>query len=114
MNVIDATTAHLTEFYKGLPPKTCRAWAFIEDGDVVGLCGYYKVGTGNLVFTEFSDEMRANPRQVIKAARAVLAELALKRLPVFAKCDFSLNASERFLKHFGFVQLPSGVFQWQT
>lgn len=113
MKIVDATAAHLRTFYPA-QPKTCRAWAVLDGELVIGICGFYRGSAGNMIFTDISSELRRHPRQIVAAALLVLGELKRRRLPVFAVCDFSVEASQRFLRHFGFSPVQNGVFQWQT
>lgn len=112
MRIIDATAAHLRAIYPD-QPKTCRAWSIVDGERVLGICGFYREGAGNVIFTEIGAELRRHPVLIVRTARRVMAAVKAKRLPVFAACDFSVEASERFLRHFGFSPLPNGVFQWQ-
>jgi hypothetical protein len=112
VRIVDATAAHLRVFYPN-QPKTCRAWAVVDGERLLGVCGYFREGPGNVVFTEIGDELRRHPRLIVLAARLVLAELLRKRLPVFAVCDQSVAASANFLRHFGFAPTHNGVYQWQ-
>ena len=113
MKIVDATAAHLRAFYPD-QPKTCRAWSVVDGERLVGICGFFREGAGNVIFTDISAELRRHPRQIMRAARLVLIEVKRKRLPVFAICDASVEASDRFLRHFGFSPLQNGIFQWQT
>lgn len=112
MRIVDATAAHLRAFYP-TQPKTCRAWAVVDGERLLGVCGYFREGAGNVVFTDMVDELRRHPRLIIAAARLLLAEVRRKRLPVFAVCDTTIATSEHFLRHFGFTALHNEVFKWQ-
>lgn len=110
ISIVDATADHLAEFYPSLE-RTCRAWVLMDGDRVLGVCGFYRAGAGNVVFTEIRPELRSHPVAIVRAARRVLVDVKARGLPVFANCDFAVEASERFLRHFGFQQLQSGVFQ---
>ena len=112
MIIVDATSAHLAAFYGGAPAVTCRAWAVLDGEQVLGVCGYFKHGIGNMVFTEMKPELRRHPRVMVSAGWRVLRHLAQLGKPVYAKCDQRIEAAERFLQHFGFARQPNGVFTW--
>lgn len=115
MIIVDATAAHMAAFYDGMPARTCRAWAVLDDaGQVVGLCGFYAHKDGNMLFTNITPELRRHPRAMIAVGWRVLAHLQRLRRPVYAACDETVEASARFLQHFGFARQPNGVFAWLT
>lgn len=112
MKVVDATAEHLALFYGDRPRRTCRGWAVLDGETVIGVAGFYREGVGNLIFTVITDELRQHPRVIVGLAKRILVLLMKSGLPVFAVCDRSVEASQRFLEHFGFVGVNDEVYQW--
>ncbi len=96
MIVRPATRADFEAFYGELPSQTVKAWVAVEDDKPVGIGGYYLAGGMAVAFT---DQRDMSKRDMVRGARALMAELKKLGMEVVAGSDFP-NAT--ILKHFGF------------
>lgn len=110
VNVIPATP-ELIQKAMGPSHRSVRAVAFERAGEVLGCAGLLVDDTRLVLFGQFSDEVRKHPRALVIAYRQLL-ELADRRaLPLHAKPDPAIPASERFLTHIGFRPIAPDVWE---
>ena len=102
MIVRPCTRADFEAFYGRTPPMTVRALAAERDGKVVGIGGYY-IAEG--VAHAFSDQKGMTKREIVKAARALVAFLGTVKAQMVAQCG---PDGDTVLKHYGFE--PWGTF----
>lgn len=92
---------------------TVRAWVAEEDGEVIGMAGYYLPGGPPIVFSDMREGMKRHRKAILKEARRVMSEV---RQPMFAMASQKEDGSERFLQWLGFVHYkttPEGeVYLW--
>lgn len=114
IKVIPATP-EILERALGMPaPRTVRAIAFEREGEILGCAGLYMDRSQQVLFGEFSDEVRRAPRSLVVAYRRLLKIAGRWRLPLYSHADEDIEASERFLEHMGFKRLKGRIFQWQN
>jgi hypothetical protein len=113
VRIVPATADLLQRFYGAAPTRSQRAVVAIKDDRVIGVAGVYPDGERAVMFSDLTDELRADKRAVVRGIRAVL-ELASKRdMPVHAWADPKVEGSERLLLHMGFEHLKDRVYQWR-
>ncbi len=114
MKIIDANAENIAAFYGSTVRRTCRSWAIVDGDKVLCIFGYLREGIGLVIFSDALPELRSHALVIMRAAKILFAELRAKHLPVFAKSDQSIPASDSFLCHLGFERQSNGVFKWQA
>jgi hypothetical protein len=110
MNIVPATSEALIKFYEFRPSASCYAYMAVEDGEVYGVCGFYSVTSGVMMFAGLTDRLRECPLIIYKAAKKVLEIAMTKGVPVYAEADLNIEPSTRFLERLGFERLSKEVF----
>lgn len=97
-----------------------QAWVAKVDGEAVGLGGVYFLEDGTRVgFIELTEAGYAYPRELILATHKFLQMLRDDGvMRVIAVADPGIEASERFMKHFGFTNEgrlnDNSVYVWKS
>src|SRR3990167_2709013 len=102
MIVRPCTRADFEAFFGKKPPMTLRALAAERDGQIVGIGGYYIV---NGVAHAFTDQRGMTRREMVKAARQLVAFLGAVKTQMIAQCGPEGDVA---LKHYGYE--PWGMF----
>lgn len=114
LNVIPATAEMLERFLGQKPPNSARVIAFELGGAVLGVAGLYLDECRYVLFGNFGDEVRAAPRAIVKAYRALIAQVRGNGLPIHAAAEETVPAARRFLEHMGFRRQAGGHFELET
>lgn len=102
MRVRPATAADFLAFVGELPPYRVKAWLGEVDGRIVGISGVaYPANSVPVLWADLTDEARAYPVTLHRAALKFLATLNHSRLVASASSD--VPAARRWLERFGFV-----------
>ena len=96
MIVRPCTRADFEAFFGKKPPMTLRALAAERDGEIVGVGGYYIV---NGLAHAFTDQRGMTRREMVKAARMLVAFLNTVKAQMLAQCG---SDGDTALKHYGF------------
>lgn len=110
--IVPATKEILERHYPHGAGKTVRAIAAVKDGRVIGVAGAYLLPAGLAVFGEFTDELKAHPRAMLRGWKTLRSMLDQSRLPAYVFCDRTFEAAERFLDHLGFQRIEGDIYQW--
>jgi len=95
--IVPLTREHMDQMgYESLS-YSVRGYADVEDGRVLGLCGYYYCGR-QIAFAKFSDELK---RQKFRLMRLVYKSIRMANGILIAKCD---PGGENLLRHLGFIE----------
>jgi N-acetylglutamate synthase-like GNAT family acetyltransferase len=106
-----ATAELLKQYYGDMPPRTVRAIVAIDDdGEVLGVGGYYIEGVRAMVFSDIKPEMRDHKRALIMGTRAAIDLARSSGLTAIAIRETPESAS--FLEHFGFREFMPGIYEW--
>ena len=105
--VVPATAEHFQSLRGSLPPRTVRAYTVVRDGAPLGIAGVYKEGVSTVLFSELTDELRADKRSLVKLKRAVLP--MLKR-GILSYADPAISGSEVLLEHLGFTEREGRIW----
>lgn len=107
--IIPATQEHFERLYSGLPRRTTRALVAVKGNEPVGLLGLLPDGDGLLVYGHLTEEIRNDRRLLVQLARGILE--AAGDLTLCATASLSVEASGRFLEHFGFTRLHGNIYE---
>jgi hypothetical protein len=102
-----ATREMLDDFHN---QKTVRAIAALDKDRVLGVCGLSYSGDGQTIFMQLTEELKKHPRELLKAWKIMLEMIEENNIPTFARCDWKIEKSEKFLLHFGFVPYQDNVW----
>ena len=95
MIIRTATRKDFIDFYERAPPMTMRAWVADDNGELLGIGGYYLQGGHAVTFTDHREQMTKRDR--VKSGHFLVNQLKKLRIGVIACTE---HAS--VLKHFGF------------
>lgn len=112
IEIVPATREMIAEHYGDVPGRTMRAIAAVKDGRVIGVAGACLLPAGQMVFGEFTDELKAHPRAMLKGWKVLRALLDQSGLPAYTLCDRTFEAAERFLRHLGFEKYAGEIYVW--
>jgi hypothetical protein len=114
--IVPATQAMIDKLYGKPIPRTARAIAVVEGGEVLGVGGVYVEGGRQVVFAGMTDAARSDLRKhtkvLLRAARDVMDIAAQRRLQIFALADPQVPKSREFLEHLGFEQYSEDTFRY--
>ena len=113
--IVPATPELLERFYGAKPPRTQRAIAVVEDGEVLAIGGIYTIEANLVMFSEMRPEVRTSSwyrRTLVRAVRQIMGFASTRNIPVLALADPEIEGSEALLKHFGFEPLTQGIWGW--
>lgn len=113
MIVIPATAELLRRFYGDAPRRSQKAVVALDGDKVAGVAGVYVDDERLVMFSEMSDEVRANKRLMVKGIRAVLKLVERDGLPVHALADQEIEGSDKLLLHMGFTHLQDRIYEWR-
>src|SRR3990167_11477671 len=111
MIVRPCTRMDFEAFYSKGPPMTLRALAAERDGDIVGIGGYYIV---NGMAHAFTDQRGMTRREMVKAARQLVAFLDTVKTQMIAQCG---SDGDTALKHYGYEPWGDHLYrraEWGT
>ena len=63
---------------------------------------------------KLTEDMKKRPRDILKAWKIILGMLEERNIPALAICDLTINRSENFLLHFGFIPHQNGMWIRRT
>lgn len=109
--IVPATQALVERFYGGPPPHTARAVVVLDGDEPIGICGLYTGSDRFVFFGEVTDEVRAKPKAMVRAARAVLEQARGLKAPVHSLADPKVKNAARFLERLGFERVQGDVFR---
>lgn len=92
-------------------PKTARAFAAADGGDVLGIGGVYRDGTSLVLFGELTDKIRSDKRAFVRLIRAV--KTLLDGRAAYSLADPEIDGSDVLLRHIGFEPFEGRVYRWQ-
>ena len=90
-------------FYGKPQRETMRAVVALKDDRPIGICGVTRKCGVLMIFSEITPEMRAYPKQILKAGHMLMD--MVRGLPVKAVADPSVPSSARFLEKLGFEHI---------
>lgn len=94
-----------------VPVRTARALSVVRGEDVIGIAGVYRDGWSLVAFSDFTDELRADKRSIVRLKRAFMP--LLDGHEVFAHADPEIEGSDVLLENLGFVPFDGRIYQWQ-
>lgn len=109
LNLVPATGDTVARFAGGPTPGVVHALAFEREGELLGVIGVYCERGHYIAFGEFGDDVRAEPRALVKAYKR-LKELS-RGLHVVAFAEETVSTSGRFLEHVGFALNQTGKYE---
>lgn len=107
--IVPATEYLFARMQGGLPRRTSRALVAVKDGDPIGLIGLIPDGDALMVYANLTDEIRKDRKALVRLSRAF--ETLAGDFTVIATASLSVEASGRFLEHFGFKRLHDNVYE---
>lgn len=95
-------------------PKTVRGvTAEGENGEILGIAGV-AYSYPLQCFSTIGEELRRQPRVIVKAMRQLQDILRKFDAPVYTQLDTSEPTSEQFVRHVGFEPTDlEGIFVWR-
>jgi len=101
-------------WYGEPPPRTVRAFAFVEGGRILGIAGLIPANGFMMLFSDLSEEARRGARELLRTGRKLLAHAGARGLPVYATPAPEVEAAPRFLERLGFRQVSEGgIYEWR-
>lgn len=104
--IVQATKEHILALYDDVP-FSMRAYAIVDNDQVLGVAGVYRDDGYNIAFLKLSEE--TNKREAVRLGKKFTALVEGKM--VFACQDTTLNTSESLLTHFGFRRIRDDLWQ---
>lgn len=101
---VPATQELAERYFGGTPSYGFRGYAFLLDGDVVGLGGLFWYEGWPIVFSQIKDSMRAKRKDCARAVRLLMNFLDDLGFPVYALQDPDEPTSAGLLAKLGFVR----------
>ena len=113
IQIIPATSELLRQFYGEAVPKTVRAVVAMQDGQMVGVGGYYIDRKQRaVIFSDLSEYGMTKKKAIVKATRATLD--MVREAGLVGVAMRQTDASATYLEHFGFVEYAPGVYEWHS
>ena len=91
------------KFWGTKPAVTIKAVVAIEDGEVIGVAGVYRIGLAYMLFSDVTPRFEVNKRNFVLGVRAVRKLIDSLKLPVYAH---SLTGNNTVIKHTGAMIWP--------
>jgi hypothetical protein len=115
--IVHATASMIESLHRAPMPRTARVLAALDDdGNVLGVAGYYPQQGKLVMFAGISDEARAEIRShrriLIRCARQIMGMAKEHRMEILAYADPEIEGSETLLSHLGFYAIGQGVWEW--
>ncbi len=112
IRVVPATQEHVERALGGMLQRSAEAIALLrEDGAIVGCAGVFPESCRLVIFSELTDEARADKRAMVMGYRRLLEIADRHSMPLHARPDPQIEASERFLAHMGFRRLTDECWE---
>lgn len=112
--IVSATAEMIQALHRELP-RTVRAIAAVENGEVLGVTGFYPQEGHLVIFADIAPKARAeicrHKRTLIKCAWKVLGMAMRRRMPIVATADPEIEGADRLLEHLGFAP-HNGSYRW--
>ncbi len=93
--------------------KTVKAVAAVEGERVLGVAGVYLFDGKQIMFADFTDELRAKPRAMVKGWK-ILRQMVRPGITVYAEADPKIERSAEYLEHFGFEPYQERIYRWHN
>lgn len=114
IRVVPATQQHVEQALGGMLKYSAEAIALLrEDGEIVGCAGVFPEDCRLVIFSHLTPEARADKRAIVKGYRHLLRIADTRNMPLHARPDPEIPASERFLTHMGFRRLTDDCWERQ-
>lgn len=114
IEIVPATTQMIGTLNRGLP-KTVRAVAAVQDGEVLGVAGFFPHEGHLIMFADIAPVARAeicrHKRTLVRCARRVMGMAIERGMPIIASADPDIEGSDRLLLHLGFAP-ENGSYRW--
>lgn len=115
MKIVPATKEMMDAYFGHDTHRTVRAWAGIENGEVLGVGGVCVNRTRLVLFLSMKDatreKLRKYPGPLVRMTRKLQRYAIEKGLPLTATPDNSIPCAEKFLTAMGFEN-KNGVYVW--
>ena len=114
IKIESATIEMITEFYGESPTRTQKAFAVIEDGEIVSIVGVYRHNGHTVLFSDSLPKVTSNMKKYARAAvkcMKLLAPYMANAKEVKAFAEPSISKSDAFLTHFGFSNKGGHIWQ---
>ena len=109
---VPATPELMARFYGKPIERTVRGFVGMEDGEVLGIGGYYLTQESIIVFSEISPKGMTKKKSIVKGIKKVLQIAKQTGLPIYAVPDVNIESASKLLKPIGFIELKPGVYRW--
>jgi hypothetical protein len=115
MNAIVQATEELFARWPRRPTMETSSVFALKNGRPIGVSGgYVDADQGVPVFYgDFTDELRAEKRLLLRLARAGLAQALTFGSPVYALADPEVKGSDVLLRHLGGLPFCGRVFEFE-
>lgn len=120
-DIVPVTQEHLNRIGLGKLPMTIKGLALVDNDTVLAVGGIYPDAGHWVLASRLSDELRTcmrsgrHTRTFLRAARAMLALAATRRMPIYSVADPEHAGSTNLLEHLGFAHETGSdtVYKWQ-
>ncbi len=113
VEIVPATEAMIKAIGEEPIGKTVYAIVVVDGARTLGVGGFYLSSIGAVAFSKVSDELKRKPRQILKAARMLLAMIRSKGLVAYAERDPKIETAASFLEHLGFKRFNEEIYVWR-
>jgi len=91
-------------------PRGARVLVGELDGRPLGLVGIYPERGRLIMFATLTPEAKHWKREILHAARSMIAQVAHLQAPIHARADPQIPGSARLLEHLGFRHLREDTY----
>lgn len=112
--IVPLTEQIIHDFLGEAPPRTVRGVAAVKDGKVVGIGGFYRFDTRYILFSDMTDELRADKRLLALAIRQLNAIRQELKLPIQSIEETEFAGSDTLMKHMGLTKIEQTEHVWQA
>lgn len=115
MKIVPATREMMESYFGQEHRRTVRAWAGVENGEVLGVGGVCVNRHALVVFLSMKEDLRERfrkyPGPLVRMTRKLQKYATERQLPLVATPDMKIPCAEKFLKAMGFKN-QNGVYVW--
>ena len=101
IEIVPITGDLIREFYGEGKSPTIRGIAALQDGQVIGIAGIFRMEFGWMLFSDMKPECLQDKRAMVRGVRALQKLIETVRLPVYAKADENAPGADTLIEHVG-------------
>ena len=101
IEIVPINSEILRRFYGKDQTPTIRGIAALQDNNIIGVAGIFRMEFGWMLFSDMTPEFLKDKRAIVMSIRALRKLIDSVRLPVYAKADENAEGADTLIEHVG-------------